>query len=174
MVVNCDLRFDVVLLMIMANVGKIRRMEDNITLILHHCRGLERDEYQRLQYVHGEFCGWEKMDVDELCLWDIENMVKHCRSYFKISKLWYLKLYESAANDLNICLNLLTTDKHVLDMVQVARDNGHEMEIYAQHVMETDEVEIVLLLSEEREEFERAMEESMRSMRTYGVTTECC
>ena len=31
------------------------------------------------------------MDVDELCLWDIEKMVNHCRGYFKVSKLWYLK-----------------------------------------------------------------------------------
>jgi len=46
-------------------------MEDNITLILLHGGGLERDEYQRLQYVRGEFCVWKKMDVDELCLWDI-------------------------------------------------------------------------------------------------------
>ena len=41
------------------------------TLILHHDGGLERDEYRRLQYVRGEFRVWEKMDVDELCLWDI-------------------------------------------------------------------------------------------------------
>jgi len=33
--------------------------------------GLERDEYRRQQYVCGEFCIWEKMDADELCLWDI-------------------------------------------------------------------------------------------------------
>ena len=53
------------------SVAKIRRMEDIMTLILHHCGGLKRYEYRRLQYVHGEFCVWEKMDVDELCLWDI-------------------------------------------------------------------------------------------------------
>jgi len=46
-------------------------MEDNITLILHHWGGLERNECQRLQYVRGEFCIWEKMDAYELCLWDI-------------------------------------------------------------------------------------------------------
>ena len=40
-------------------------------LILHHGGGLERVEYQRLQYVRGELCVWEKMDADELCLWDI-------------------------------------------------------------------------------------------------------
>jgi len=38
-------------------------MEDYITLILHHGGGLERDEYQRLQYVRGELCVWEKMDA---------------------------------------------------------------------------------------------------------------
>jgi hypothetical protein len=43
-------------------------MEENITVILHYSGGLERDEYQRLQYVRGEFCVWEKMDADELCL----------------------------------------------------------------------------------------------------------
>jgi len=46
-------------------------MEDNITLILHHGGGFKRDEYRMLQYVRGEFCVWEKMDADELCLWDI-------------------------------------------------------------------------------------------------------
>jgi len=46
------------------------------------------------------------------------------RGYFKISKVWYLKPYEGAASDLNICLNPLTTDKHVMDMVQVARLMG--------------------------------------------------
>ena len=57
--------------MIKTNVVKIRMMEDNIMLILHHGGGLERDEYRRLQYVYGELCVWEKMDTDELCLWDI-------------------------------------------------------------------------------------------------------
>jgi len=50
------------------SVAKIRRMEDNITLILHLGGGLERDEYRRLQYARGEFYVWEKMDDDELCL----------------------------------------------------------------------------------------------------------
>ena len=63
--------FRVVLFVIKTNVAKIRRMEDNITLILHHGGRLERDEYRRLQYVRGEFFVWEKMDADELCLWDI-------------------------------------------------------------------------------------------------------
>jgi len=54
------LHFDVVLFVIKTNVAKIRRMEDNITLILNHGGGLERDEYQRLQYVSGEFCVWEE------------------------------------------------------------------------------------------------------------------
>jgi len=71
----------------MTKVAKIRRMKENITQILHHSEGLKRDEYRRLQYVRGEFCVWEKMDVGELCLWDIEKMVKHCRGYFKVSKL---------------------------------------------------------------------------------------
>jgi len=35
-------------------------MEANITLILHHGGGLEQYEYQRLQYVRGELCVWEK------------------------------------------------------------------------------------------------------------------
>lgn len=61
------------------DVGIIRRMEDSITVILHHGGCLERDEYRRLQYVDGEFCVWEKMDVDQLCLWDIEKMAKRCR-----------------------------------------------------------------------------------------------
>ena len=67
------LHFDVVLFVVKTNVAKIRRMEDNTTLILYHGGGLEEDEYQRLQYVRGEFCVWEKMVVDELCLWDIAN-----------------------------------------------------------------------------------------------------
>ena len=139
-------------------------MEDNITLILHHGGCLERDEYRRLNYVRGEFCVWEKMGVDVLCLWDIEKMVKHCRGYFKVSKIWYLKPFKGAEDDLNICLNPLTTDKHFLDMVKVARANGNEVQIYAHHVVDTSEVEIVPLSSEEREELERAMEESLRSM----------
>ncbi|AES98550.1 hypothetical protein MTR_5g069870 [Medicago truncatula] len=57
----------------------LSRMEDSITVILHHGGCLERDEYRRLQYVDGEFCVWEKMDVDQLCLWDIEKMAKRCR-----------------------------------------------------------------------------------------------
>jgi len=44
-------------------------------------------------------------------------------------------------------------------MVQFARANGNKVEIYAQHVVDTNEVEIVPLSNEEREEVERAMEE---------------
>ena len=57
-------------------------------------------------------------------------------------------------------------------MVQVARANGNGVEIYAQHVVDTGEVEIVPLTNEEREELERAMEESLRSMAKGGLTTE--
>jgi len=60
MVVNSNLNFVVVLFVIMINVAKIRSIEENITLILHHGGGLERDEYQRLQYVRGELCVWGK------------------------------------------------------------------------------------------------------------------
>jgi len=135
--------FDVVLLLILTDVDQIRRMEDFITLILHHGGCLERDEYRMLQYIHGEFCVWEKMDVDQLCLWDIEKMGKRCRGYFKVSKLWYWKPYDGAEDDINICLTPLTIDKDFCDMVQVARANGNEMEIYAQHVVDTEEVEFV-------------------------------
>ncbi|XP_024642453.1 uncharacterized protein [Medicago truncatula] len=92
-------------------------MEEHITLILHHGGDLVRNENRRLQYVGGEFCVWEKIYVDELCLWDIEKMVKHCKSYFKVSKLGYMKPYEGVANDLNICLTPLTTDQHILDIL---------------------------------------------------------
>jgi len=98
--------------------------------------------------------------------------VKRCRSYFKVSKLGYMKPYEGVANDMNICLSPLTSDQHVLDMVQAARANGNEVEIYAQHLVDSDEVEIFPLTTEEREELERAMEESLRSMETGGKTTE--
>lgn len=57
----------------------LSRMEESITVILHHGSCLERDEYRRLQYVRGEFCVWEKMDVDQLCLWDIEKMALYLR-----------------------------------------------------------------------------------------------
>jgi len=164
--------FDVVLLLILTDVGQIRRMEDSITLILHHGGCLERDEYRRLQYVCGEFCVWEKMDVDQLCLWDIEKMAKRCRGYFKVFKLWYWKPYEGAEDDINICLTPLTTDKDFCDMVQVARANGNEVEIYAQDVVDIEEVEIVPLTNEEREELETAMEESLKSMTKGGLTTE--
>jgi hypothetical protein len=156
----------VVLFVIKTKLAEICRMEDHITLILHHGGDLVRNENRRLQYVGGEFCVWEKMYVDELCLWDIEKMVKRCRSYFKVSKLGYMKPYEGVANDLNICLTPLTTDQHLLDMVQAARSNGNEVEIYAQHVVDSDEVEIVPLTTEEREELERAMEESLRNGKT--------
>jgi len=56
MVMNCDFHFYVVSLVIMTNVDKIRRIEDNIMLIMHNGGGLERGEYQSLQYVRGEFC----------------------------------------------------------------------------------------------------------------------
>lgn len=125
---------------------KICRMD--ITLILHHGGCLERDEYRRLNYVRGEICVWEKLAVDVLSLWDIEKMVKHCRGYFKVSKLWYFKPFKGAEEDLNICLNPLTTDKDFLDMVKVARANGNEVDIYAQHVVDRSEVEIVPLSSE--------------------------
>jgi len=61
------LHFDIVLFVIKTNVAKIRRMEDNITLILHHGSGLEQDGYQR-QYVHGEFCVWKKADASRIKL----------------------------------------------------------------------------------------------------------
>jgi len=83
-----------------------------------------------------------------------------------------MKPYEGVANDMNICLSPLTSDQHVLDMVQAARANGNEVEIYAQHLVDSDEVEIFPLTTEEREELERAMEESLRSMETGGKTTE--
>lgn len=54
-------------------------------------------------------------------------------------------------------------------MVQVARANENEVEIYAQHVVDNDEIEFVPLSSEEKEEVERAMEESMRNI-SMGTT----
>jgi len=33
----------------------------------------------------------KKMDANELCLWDIEKMVKYCRGYFKVSKFAVLE-----------------------------------------------------------------------------------
>ena len=78
-------------------------------------------------------------------------------------------MYEGAASDRNICLNPLTTDKHVLDMVQVVRANRNEVEIYAQHVVDNDEVELVLLSSEEKDELERDRQESMRNV-SMGTT----
>jgi len=57
LVLKCDLHFFyVVFLVFMTNVGENCRMEDYITLILHHGGCLERDEYRRLQYVGGEIC----------------------------------------------------------------------------------------------------------------------
>jgi len=49
-------------------------------------------------------------------------------------------------------------------MVQVASANGNEVEIYAQYVVDNDQVELVPLSSEEREELERAMQELMRNV----------
>jgi len=58
------LYFVVVLFMIKNKLAKICRMEDNITPILHHGGDLVRNENRRLQDVGGEFCVWEKIDVD--------------------------------------------------------------------------------------------------------------
>ena len=49
-----------------------------------------------------------------------------------------MKPYEGVANDMNICLHPLTTDQHVLDMVQAARANENDVEIYAQHLVDSD------------------------------------
>ena len=57
-------------------------------------------------------------------------------------------------------------------MVQVARENENEVEVYAQHVVDVEDVELVPLTNEERKELERAMEESLKSMTKGGLTTE--
>ena len=54
-------------------------------------------------------------------------------------------------------------------MVQVVRANRNEVEIYAQHVVDNDEVELVLLSSEEKDELERDRQESMRNV-SMGTT----
>jgi len=43
------------------------------------------------------------------------------------------------------------------------------VEIYAQHVVDNDEVELVLLSSEEKDELERDRQESMRNV-SMGTT----
>lgn len=134
-------------------VDKICRMKEYFTLILHHGGVLERDNNRRLKYIGGETCVWDKIESDDINMFEIESLVKHCKGYHIIAKLSYMKPYKGVTSDLNICLYPLTTDNHVMDMVKVARANGNEVEIFVEHTVE------------EREELERDIQEATTQKR---------
>jgi len=59
----------------------ICRMEDYITLILHHSGDLVRNENRRVQYVGGEFCAREKIYVDLCVIFRFQFM---CSGFFSL------------------------------------------------------------------------------------------
>ncbi|KAK2453104.1 hypothetical protein QL285_000833 [Trifolium repens] len=107
-------------------------MDKFITLILHHGGSFERDKNRKLEYVGGEIDVWKNINPHLLNLVAIEDKVKRNRGYNNIVGLYYLKPYKGVELDMNICLCSLTTEKHCIDMLNVARMNG-KVDIYFAH-----------------------------------------
>ncbi|KAJ1388191.1 hypothetical protein SESBI_39295 [Sesbania bispinosa] len=103
-------------------------MEPNIiTLILHH-RGSFVREKGELNYVGGEFCVWEGLDVDTVNLFTVEKLCKE-HYYRRFEKIFWPK----PGRDLDLGLRELVKDAHVVEMCNAGRENNGEVEIYFLH-----------------------------------------
>ncbi|KAJ1414566.1 hypothetical protein SESBI_18816 [Sesbania bispinosa] len=95
-----------------------------ITLILHHKGFLGRQEGV-LQYIGGEFCVWEGLDIDTINKFTVETLCKE-HYYRRFEKIYWLK----PGRDLEVGLRELEKDAHVVNMCNAARKNAGEIEIF--------------------------------------------
>ncbi|GAU40756.1 hypothetical protein TSUD_26360 [Trifolium subterraneum] len=105
-------------------------MDDYVTLILWHGGSFFRNESHKLEYAFGQMDVWE-MDPDMICYFDLINMVKHCGKYHSVEKVQWMKT--DYGDNFDFGLRPLENDSHIIKMIEGARKNGNEVEIYFQH-----------------------------------------
>ncbi|GAU39445.1 hypothetical protein TSUD_290110 [Trifolium subterraneum] len=104
------------------------RMDDYVTLILWHGGSFFRIESHKLEYAFGQMDVWE-MDPVMICYFDLINMVKHCGKYHSVEKVQWKKT--DYGDNLDFGLRPLEND--IIKMIEGAKNNGNEVDIYFQH-----------------------------------------
>ncbi|GAU48741.1 hypothetical protein TSUD_192400 [Trifolium subterraneum] len=105
-------------------------MDDYVTLILWHGGSFFRNESHKLEYAFGQMDVWE-MEPDMVSYFDLINMVKHCGKYHSVEKVQWMKT--DYGDNFDFGLMPLENDSHIIKMIEGARKNGNEVEIYFQH-----------------------------------------
>ncbi|GAU35824.1 hypothetical protein TSUD_56280 [Trifolium subterraneum] len=105
-------------------------MDDYVTLILWHGGSFFRNESHKLEYAFGQMDVWE-MVPDMISYFDLINMVKHCGKYHSVERVQWMKT--DYGDNFDFWLRPLENDSHIIKMIEGARKNGNEVEIYFQH-----------------------------------------
>ncbi|KAL5138522.1 hypothetical protein HKD37_10G028679 [Glycine soja] len=107
------------------------KMNDNITLILHHGgRFTPRASDGKVEYIGGEFDVWEDMSADCLNAFILYDLVKACKKYSNIGECFWLIDKDL---DFNHGLRSCTTDGDILHLVRDAFENENEINVYFHH-----------------------------------------
>ncbi|KAL5180861.1 hypothetical protein HKD37_01G001913 [Glycine soja] len=107
------------------------RMNDNITLILHHGgRFTPRASDGKVEYIGREFDVWEDISADCLNAFILYDLVKACKKYSNIGECFWLIDKDL---DFNHGLRSCTTDGDILHLVRDAFENENEINVYFHH-----------------------------------------
>ena len=116
-------------------------MEAKATLILHHGGHFITTD-DDLDYVGGEFCVWEDICTDYINLFMVDDLVKSCARYFKISHIWCLD------SELGFRTGLfeVVSDNDVIGMVNIAIRSNNEVHLYYEHDVDDSMIEAPVAL----------------------------
>jgi hypothetical protein len=112
-------------------------MEPKATLILHHGGHFIADD-DDLDYVGGEYCVWEDMCTDYINRFMLDDLVKSCARYFKISHIWCL----DAELGFRTGLFEVVNDTDVVGMVNIAIRSNNEVHLYYEHDVDDPVIEV--------------------------------
>jgi len=116
-------------------------MEPKATLILHHGgHFIAADD--DLDYVGGEFCVWEDICTDYINRFMLDDLVKSCALYFKISHIWCLD------SELGFKTGLfeVVSDTDVVGIVNIAIRSNNEVHLYYEHDVDDPVIEAPVAL----------------------------
>ncbi|KAL5154661.1 hypothetical protein HKD37_19G053971 [Glycine soja] len=107
------------------------KMNDNITLVLHHGgRFTPRGSDGKVEYIGREFDVWEDISADCLNAFILYDLVKACKKYNNIGECFWLIDKDL---DFNHGLRSCTTDGDILHLVRDAFENENEINVYFHH-----------------------------------------
>ncbi|KAH1249653.1 hypothetical protein GmHk_05G012964 [Glycine max] len=112
----------------MSMSSRFLRMNDNITLVLHHGgRFTPRASDGKVEYIGREFDVWEDISADCLNAFILYDLVKACKKYSNIGECFWLIDKDL---DFNHGLRSCTTDGDILHLVRDAFENENEINVY--------------------------------------------